>query len=602
MEVLRLPPLSAEPIPMPSYAPTSIKGAALEEVTLALIAKGAVELAPLPSPGLYSRLFVVWKTSGSWRPVIDLSLLNCFVEVSHFCMETIQSVLLSVRQGAWMASINLREAYLQVPVHPESRRFLHFVAYGRIYRFTELCFGLSMAPQVFTRVMAPVSAILHSLGIRMSHYMDDWLVQASSREGLLRDLEVVLSLCRELGIVVNPEKSNFSPSQVVQYLGVIIDARTFSASPSPDRVSRLRSTADEFLSSAAPPASLWQSLLGMLSSLSHLVSGGRLRMRSLQICLHHSCVRLDPSAPVAWSPDCLRDLQWWLHGDHLSRGVSLRQVSPGLDFWSDSSDVGWGAHLGDRVVSGLWDQSEALLPVNARELLSVRRGLIHFQSFLSGGGVLRQRHRGRLSTQGGRHPVSCSQHIAQEILRWAESPQIRLAPQVIPGIRNVLAESLSRPHQLPSSEWSLNMDLFRSLTRQWPVMIDLFATSDNHRCSIYFSPYRDPLLAGTDALLQSWDGLLAYAFPPWSILPQVLAKLRVSHQTLLTLVAPYWPQRPWFVDLLQLSVAPPVTLPARPDLLFQPQSRWRYLGLHRLALHAWRLSSDSPERLVSPRR
>ena len=114
--------------------------------------------------------------------------------------------------------------------------------------------------------------------------------------------------------------------------------------------------------------------------------------------------------------------------------------------------------------------------------------------------------------------------------------------------------------------------MFQSLTRQWPVMIGLFATSDNHRCSIYFSPYRNPLSAGTDALLQSWDGLLGYAFPPWSILPQVLAKIQVSHQTLLTLVAPYWPQRPWFVDLLQLSVAPPVTLPARPDLLFQPRS------------------------------
>ena len=47
---LRPPPLSAEPIPMPLYAPTSTKGAALEEVTLALIAKGAVELAPFPLP------------------------------------------------------------------------------------------------------------------------------------------------------------------------------------------------------------------------------------------------------------------------------------------------------------------------------------------------------------------------------------------------------------------------------------------------------------------------------------------------------------------------------------------------------------------------
>ena len=55
--------------------------------------------APLPSLGFYSRQFVVWKTSGSWRPVIDLSTLNLFVDVAHFPMETIQSVLLSVHQG-----------------------------------------------------------------------------------------------------------------------------------------------------------------------------------------------------------------------------------------------------------------------------------------------------------------------------------------------------------------------------------------------------------------------------------------------------------------------------------------------------------------------
>ena len=66
---------STVPIPMPSSSPISFSGAALEEVTLGLIAKGALELAPLPSPGFYSHLFVVWRTSGSWCPVIDLSHL-----------------------------------------------------------------------------------------------------------------------------------------------------------------------------------------------------------------------------------------------------------------------------------------------------------------------------------------------------------------------------------------------------------------------------------------------------------------------------------------------------------------------------------------------
>ena len=285
---LSTPPLSTAPIPMPSYSPTSIKGAALEEVTLGLVVKGAVELAPLPSPGFYSRLFVVWKTSGSWRPVIDLSHPNRFVDVSLFQMETIQSVLLSVRQGDWMASIDLKEAYLQVPVHHASRHFLRLVFRDQVFQFKALCFGLSTAPKVFTRVMAPVSAILHSMGIRMRLYLDDWLVQSSSRESLLRYLQTVLQLCHELGIVVNPQKSNLVPSQVVQYLGVVIDTTSFTASPSQERISKLQSTAEEFRSSASPTASLWLSLLGVLSSLAHLVPGGRLRMRSLQICLHRS--------------------------------------------------------------------------------------------------------------------------------------------------------------------------------------------------------------------------------------------------------------------------------------------------------------------------
>ena len=132
--------------------------------------------------------------------------------------------VLSVRQGDWMASIDLKEAYLQVPVHPDSRRFLRFVAQGRVYQFSALCFGLSTAPQVFSRVMAPVSAILYSWGIRMRRFLDDWLVQSSSRDSLLRDLQRVLDLCRELGIVVNTEKSHLEPSLVLQYLGVVIDA------------------------------------------------------------------------------------------------------------------------------------------------------------------------------------------------------------------------------------------------------------------------------------------------------------------------------------------------------------------------------------------
>ena len=129
--------------------------------------------------------------------------------------------------------------------------------------------------------------------------------------------------------------------------------------------------------------------------------------------------------------------------------------------------------------------------------------------------------------------------------------------------------------------------VFLELHYQWPVMIDLFATSANHRCSIYFSPFRGPQAMGTDALLQSWDHFRDYAFPPWALIPQVLHKLRSSPGTVLILIALYWPQRPGFPDLLDLAIALPVTLPLRPDILSQPRSRLCYRGLLKLRLHAW---------------
>ena len=112
------PPLSPVPLFLPSYSPNSSRGLALSDAVSALVEKEAIEIAP-PSPGFYSRLFVTPKVTGGWRPVIDLSRLNGWVELSSFHMETAQSVLQSLRLGDWMVTLDL-----QVPVHPASRHYL----------------------------------------------------------------------------------------------------------------------------------------------------------------------------------------------------------------------------------------------------------------------------------------------------------------------------------------------------------------------------------------------------------------------------------------------------------------------------------------------
>ena len=167
-----------------------------------MVQKGAVEPAS-PSPGYYSRMFMVPKATGGWRPIIDLSVLNNFVVKTKFKMETTQSVLRSVRRNDWMVSIDLKDAYLQIPIHPRSRKYLRFVAGGETWQFKSLCFGLTTAPQVFTRVMAPVSIFLHRLGIRVLRYLDDWLILAESLDKVLWARDQTLALCEELGIIVN---------------------------------------------------------------------------------------------------------------------------------------------------------------------------------------------------------------------------------------------------------------------------------------------------------------------------------------------------------------------------------------------------------------
>ena len=483
---------------------------------------------------------------------------------------------------------------------PGVSRILRFVACGKVYQFKVLCFGLSTAPQVFTRVMAPVSAFLHRTGIRLHRYLDDWLIQASFREQVLLALETVLQLCSSLGIVVNWEKSQLLPTQRMAYLGVLLDSITFRASPALKRVEKLLPIGDVFLSCVKQLVSSWLELLGVLSSVIHLVPGGRLRMRSLQFTLRRAWDQVDQSALVSWTPGIRLDLEWWLDRERLELGVVLDQVSPQLDLWSDASDVGWGAHLGEEVSSGRWSPEELDLSINARELLAIERALLFFAPQIKDSSVAIFADNPTavtyLRNQGGTRSQLLNA-IAQRILRWSERLPVQLMPQFIMGHHNVLADSFSRPNQVLGSEWTLKTEVFQELQRRWLVSIDLFATSLNHQCCPYFSPFHDPNALGMDALLQSWQ---AYAFPPWSLIPAVLKKLRSSSGVLLTIIAPYWPQRLWFPALLDLVVDSPVALPLSRDLLRQPHCHRHHLRVSGLSLHALRLSSVLPVLGASP--
>ena len=163
----------------------------------------------------YRRLFLEPKPHQRWRPVIDLSRLNTFLLVERFKMETPESIRASLIPGEWVSLIDLSDAYLHIPIHPNSRKYLRFCHRPQVFQFISLPFGLAMAPQVFTMIVKEVKLMALSRGIRLHQYLDDWLIRAQSQV----NTQILVDLTPSLGWIINQEKSELKPTQVFSFLG-----------------------------------------------------------------------------------------------------------------------------------------------------------------------------------------------------------------------------------------------------------------------------------------------------------------------------------------------------------------------------------------------
>ncbi len=147
--------------------------------------------------------------------------------------------------------------------------------------------------------------------------------------------------------------------------------------------------------------------------------------------------------------------------------------------------------------------------------------------------------------------------------------------------------STPRQHALPG-EWRLHPEVLQLIWRRFgDAQVDLFASPDTSHCQLFFSLSEGTL--GTDALACSWPrGLCKYAFPPVSLLAQTLCKVREDEEQVL-LVAPYWPNRTWFPELMLLATAPPWQITLRRDLLSQRGGTLWHPCPDLWNLHVWSL-------------
>ena len=191
----------------------------------------------------------------------------------------------------------------------------------------------------------------------------------------------------------------------------------------------------------------------------------------------------------------------------------------------------------------------------------------------------RQHHNGVIHKQ-----TLCA--LLWRILTWCTRNQVTLKARHIPGRLSVVADKLSRLDQTTQTEWSLLQEVFQAMCNRWHrPQIDLFATRFNNKLPLFVSPVPNPLATAVDALSLSWYDQEAYPFPLSAILGKAVM-LQDSACKRIILIAPGWPNMPWFWDPVAMSSHFPLSLPNLPNLLTQPINQIPHRNLTNLNLDA----------------
>ena len=287
-------------------------------------------------------------------------------------METQRKVKDSIQLNNWAFSLDLTDAYLHIPIHRRSRKYLRFTLRGRVYQFKALPFGLSTSPFVFTRLMTVIATVLGRRATTLHPYLDDWLARNQNRRRLLEHIQFFLSLINSLGLIINYEKSDQVPAQTFTFIGMEFLTHINIIRVPKTRQMNILETVRMFSQKTSVSARDFLSLFGQLNAAADLVMLGRLHLQPLQMSLHNQWKpqKLPLCHQIGMTTEILQHLKWWLQEDRYRQGIPLRIDPPSHTIFTDASLSGWEAHVEPEglLFHVVWSEDQSRLHINVLEM------------------------------------------------------------------------------------------------------------------------------------------------------------------------------------------------------------------------------------------
>ena len=135
-------------------------------------------------------------------------------------METVKSVRRSIMTNNWAVSIDLTDAYLHVPIHPRSRKYLRFVYEHQVFQFMALPFGMSLSPWICTKLMNVIATHLPLHAVSLFPYLDDWLIRDLIHNRFISNTKYTFQMVKNLNFIPNLKKSDLIPTKEFTFIGM----------------------------------------------------------------------------------------------------------------------------------------------------------------------------------------------------------------------------------------------------------------------------------------------------------------------------------------------------------------------------------------------
>ena len=197
---------------------------------------------------------------------------------SSFSYKSIDTVTSMLCKDDFMAVTNIASAYRSVLIRPCDRTVqgVSWEIDGKQEWLEDhfLSFGTWAALFIFSRITDSIVRHLETRGIRAVNYLDDFLVMGSTWQECKEAQLYLHSVLQSLGFYISYPKL-VSPSQLVIYLGILIDSVTMKLSPPEEKMVKLHHELHFFEGKSKATEKQLQCLCGILGHCATLVKGGR---------------------------------------------------------------------------------------------------------------------------------------------------------------------------------------------------------------------------------------------------------------------------------------------------------------------------------------